>query len=490
MNDGGSSGEGSQLLGDVDVSDIREQLLHGDGFDNTEDACHIFDTTPPSMDLLVAQTYKNLTESQLLQLPDELILQIMKSLDVESIRCVRKSSRRFMYLFSFKDFQVNHRLHAVTCNHQMWRSVICPSQKDPMVITKETKLAKGRAELCDMCFKWFRGRLYSRQTTEELDYFHCSGCKSDHHARLFSLAELSRPPRERACIGREGFVRLCEHKIITYVDVCRAQAEDSGRRIVFDCHDPSHSFAGHRQGGEDVYVELYAGNSSGTALESASQHELRKLSFGKRTHFTPPTRSGKSRPTAQQFRSFLRRLQQNSPTPWYPLDNHSLSPLRMVDPNKCHCFHYEGSDLVRWPLRPNREEDAERECLWSGMAKYKSEPLCDNRAHSETQGFNYYHTNFSVSLWDCAQSSELECMTLTHWRHFQFDQPWSPQWIYALDPASYGQLGFGVAAPRCMTRGCRNYMKYETYGPLYACLGGEPEVTALANKRCRDNLSP
>lgn len=46
----------------------------------------------------------------------------------------------------------------------------------------------------------------------------CSGCKTAHLAFLFS--HLERQKRDqRVCIGRQGHIRLCAHRKISYADV-------------------------------------------------------------------------------------------------------------------------------------------------------------------------------------------------------------------------------------------------------------------------------
>ncbi|KAK1455093.1 hypothetical protein CMEL01_03853 [Colletotrichum melonis] len=41
---------------------------------------------------------------------------------------------------------------------------------------------------------------------------HCSGCRRDHPSSLFSVKQRQEEPDTRICIGREGHIRLCEHR--------------------------------------------------------------------------------------------------------------------------------------------------------------------------------------------------------------------------------------------------------------------------------------
>ncbi|KAK8177398.1 hypothetical protein IWX90DRAFT_18329 [Phyllosticta citrichinensis] len=47
----------------------------------------------------------------------------------------------------------------------------------------------------------------------------CSGCWRLHPARLFSPNQLRAAPEARVCIGREGRVRVCEHKLLTRLEI-------------------------------------------------------------------------------------------------------------------------------------------------------------------------------------------------------------------------------------------------------------------------------
>lgn len=57
-------------------------------------------------------------------------------------------------------------------------------------------------------------------------WLHCSGCKVDHLSTVFTDEEAMKPWNKRLCIGRQGYVRLCEHEVITLADIetCMTQA--------------------------------------------------------------------------------------------------------------------------------------------------------------------------------------------------------------------------------------------------------------------------
>lgn len=49
----------------------------------------------------------------------------------------------------------------------------------------------------------------------------CSGCQTRHPAFLFSHPERQKKDDERVCIGRQGHIRLCAHRTISYEDATK-----------------------------------------------------------------------------------------------------------------------------------------------------------------------------------------------------------------------------------------------------------------------------
>jgi len=53
-------------------------------------------------------------------------------------------------------------------------------------------------------------------------YLHCAPCRTNHPTRLFSATQRRLPAPIRKCIAREGYVRLCAHRVVTWnlVEAC------------------------------------------------------------------------------------------------------------------------------------------------------------------------------------------------------------------------------------------------------------------------------
>ncbi|KAK1690448.1 hypothetical protein BDP55DRAFT_756193 [Colletotrichum godetiae] len=49
---------------------------------------------------------------------------------------------------------------------------------------------------------------------------YCSGCRRGHPSSLFSAKQRQKESNKRICIGREGHIRLCEHKTFGWDELC------------------------------------------------------------------------------------------------------------------------------------------------------------------------------------------------------------------------------------------------------------------------------
>jgi hypothetical protein len=282
------------------------------------------------MDPLVALAHRNITWSPLCRLPDEILLEIMERLDFASLYTLRNVSRVFLRLFGAMCFQ--------QYRYGQLPSYIWPTPM-PAILNSRFLVLRSwiqRGKYCATC-------LVSRDARErggmvsafEMAYLHCSGCKLDHQAHLFSAAQRRAPPQERICIGREGYVRLCEHKTIGWDDIQQRLAGWSHLPREIKCKDRSHKIG--RRKTSSVYATPVARFNS----------RCTELSFFKWTHVSFTTIQ---RPlTAEDVRQRLREIQQVSPCPWYPdEDCTSLSPMRCLEPNTCSCLVYTGAKSFDW----------------------------------------------------------------------------------------------------------------------------------------------
>ncbi|KAK3334054.1 hypothetical protein B0T19DRAFT_440744 [Cercophora scortea] len=78
-------------------------------------------------------------------------------------------------------------------------------------------------------------------------YLHCASCGNDHPSRLFSVTQRRAPATRRKCIAREGYIRLCAHKVVTWalVEACLRGDDthintNTDHVVQFKCEHPSH----------------------------------------------------------------------------------------------------------------------------------------------------------------------------------------------------------------------------------------------------------
>lgn len=129
---------------------------------------------------------RNLARSRLCGLLPELTWLITQHLPPESIYQLRQTSRHFRGMFPPVQEQ-NERARSVI-RSQLYCSPCRKLQENPQEL--ENTRAKLRKPL------W------------------CSGCQENHPTVYFSGQQRPLPGYVRICIGREGYMRVCDHLII------------------------------------------------------------------------------------------------------------------------------------------------------------------------------------------------------------------------------------------------------------------------------------
>ena len=187
---------------------------------------------PPTLSATTSQRRSPFNE-----LPEELLLHILRSLDVPSLLVLRRASRKFMRLFGDAEFR---RYHGIS-NGGRWQS----ENVRAIESNKELRLLReliARDRLCTDCVAARTGapsRLDAYHAWSETP-LHCGGCGLDHPSCAFSKRQRALPASKRVCIAREGAVRLCRHKTLTWAeierDARRAAAEKRGC-VLFACEN-------------------------------------------------------------------------------------------------------------------------------------------------------------------------------------------------------------------------------------------------------------
>lgn len=174
--------------------------------------------------------------SRLCQLPEELLIHIMRDLDTPSLLCLRRTSQQFMRIFGDRKFEEYHGDR----NLAPWQSENAKaigSRKQLRIFREQI----GRDRLCQTCISARTGpnsKMNAYQARSE-ELLHCSGCAVDHPSCAFSRKQRALPPTKRVCTAREGFIRICKHKTMTWSDleaaVFRSAAPARKGSTIFAC---------------------------------------------------------------------------------------------------------------------------------------------------------------------------------------------------------------------------------------------------------------
>lgn len=178
------------------------------------------------------------------RLPNELIQQILESLTPLDIQVLKRTCSHLLLLcedFSNRKFPntgaeilaggVYGRPDGV-----WWAPLSKPYELRDMLT---------RDRVCHDC-AWLRAdsARFAAALAELERPLWCDGCKAVHHSFLFSHSERDKSAMNRKCIGMEGHVRLCRHKVITWADVLQMKATSKQRaplgEVCIECHDASH----------------------------------------------------------------------------------------------------------------------------------------------------------------------------------------------------------------------------------------------------------
>ncbi|KAH0437916.1 hypothetical protein CcaCcLH18_03592 [Colletotrichum camelliae] len=172
-----------------------------------------------NIDPLIAAIYRNATKSPLCGLPDHILVNVMQQLDLTTACQLRRTSRTFMRIFSSRLFYEWHDrgegyglLWKSPFQAEGWKEALS------FAAPETTGFCRGcKTNRSPRCWSSDRARAY----------LYCSGCEQLHPTSIFSIAERQKGANTRVCIGREGHIRLCEHKTVTWDDFVRVSSNTS-----------------------------------------------------------------------------------------------------------------------------------------------------------------------------------------------------------------------------------------------------------------------
>jgi hypothetical protein len=460
------------------------------------------------MDPLVAAGFHNLTCSPLCRLPEELLLDIMGRLDLVSIQCLRRASRLFLRLYSspiFRSTQQPER--TVLDSFEHWDEPRDDLPDNHWSEELQILLDKDITNYCQDCqerqinqnHRWRR-----KHTTLTKDYLYCSGCHTEHPVCLFSKTQRSRCCRIRVCIGREGFIRVCEHLVITWEDVINTalklsilNTDDYTTVFLKKCKHESHFPQHHKKdtpllNSQSIYpaVQVRGGIHQHTELGLFWHGHLRlpDVDFDKEGYNKIAT----PRLLRQQLEEFRQKTPAKNIVP-------EFSPGRLIemecfDPNRCSCLRYAGIEQLPkgWQLthRDSEFRVACRKDPSNGLGPlrlYRQKSLQDEQeglqeqkrieSHKVVLGtagtFDYGSGIVWVNTEPCP--TDKRCLQISYTRSICIIPKFRPNtdtipwgWYQALDPDSYDltddEESRGILW--CRQPGCENYYRYIRKAPF------------------------
>ncbi|KAB5559718.1 hypothetical protein GE09DRAFT_1220382 [Coniochaeta sp. 2T2.1] len=156
---------------------------------------------------------RNLDESPIYQLPTEMILMIASHLPDENKYVLQQVSRRFSGVYDGPGFS------------KMPYALSFPTAADISHAATRVELQKliRQDMFCQGCLTSIDadepGTVYAAAKKRLEEPMYCAGCARDHPTMLFSISQRGKGSNERVCIGREGCLRICAHKVLYWSDV-------------------------------------------------------------------------------------------------------------------------------------------------------------------------------------------------------------------------------------------------------------------------------
>lgn len=412
----------------------------------------------------------------------------MKLLNPLTIQCLRRACRQFLRLYCSREFAKSHDIDY----HQ--RSIFVPWHV-PKIESWPRKqlrplLDRDIGEYCADCRVMRTSPTWNEKLSRlTATYMHCSGCRCDHPVGLFSQAQRRARPRSRICIGREGYARLCDHKVVKWAEIAPVASKlaelgtDPKSMTTSVClprcqnpshfpkhHDPQSVHTSHPNLEPTVAVVSMV---SGIFVELRWAGHLRLLDpghdeLGHSKRVTPHV-------MRQQFEQFRKGAAEFIARELPP---GRLTEMNCFDPNRCCCLQYCGLENLSqsWQLTPLGEirypTCRVHQGRRLGVLQSTKDVGNENPQPQEEQTGSHraWADNGSGTLmvWSNSCSSGGSCLRVRYCRRIKvLPAEWRPgrvtmSWFQALDPDSYSlttdNASFGVLW--CRQKGCRNYYRY------------------------------
>ncbi|KAK0639770.1 hypothetical protein B0T16DRAFT_463410 [Cercophora newfieldiana] len=416
-----------------------------------------------SIDPLVADIRHNMECSSLCSLPDKLLLKIMGQLDLTSLQCLRRTCRTFLRLSSSSQRFRSHHTNDGDDFRLPWQSFSFWTKDRELIRRLERDSSNRRCLECrDRVTRWSWHTYQSVQSLMQAKP--CGACEAIHPLAYFSRTE-RRHMRPRSCIGREGHVRLCEHKVLQWHHVVAAvnrlretDSQEPTSIALVTCRHPSHLPTHHDSTDPELYPSIIIEHSSSTTIQLA-------MKWSGHMHLPKRPESGK-RFTPTEIAHQLDRFRRGTPAECIAPQSAPgcLPEMKCFDPNRCRCLHYVGFDHISrgWRLaRPTPGNNFET-CRTDDNARLHALLRPGSRPHAATAPSA--HTSqtllsyplqtpygISISISSCSTPDTQRCLNIIYRRTILIadhasrlreahNLPISHSWMEAIHPNSYRRL--------------------------------------------------
>ncbi|KAF4960382.1 hypothetical protein FGADI_1029 [Fusarium gaditjirri] len=195
------------------------------------------------------------SSSRLLNLPQELLVQVMLNLPHSSLYMVRRTCRVLRNMtddVQFKAFQTD------ILRQGGEHSCLTKAGFDELRMIKRILL---RSALCKPCGRLFDSGELQRRLKDLWRLVACKGCRNFHPALLFPQGRQGSQPDGNICVGLMGKLSICKHLKVTG----QIQPRYTGEKETVKCTDSEHLIMG---GKDSENLPTFQNYGAGVSIDS------------------------------------------------------------------------------------------------------------------------------------------------------------------------------------------------------------------------------
>lgn len=448
------------------------------------------------------------TRSILARLPDNILLRIMSHGDDIDILCLRRTCRTMLRLTAGPEFS---RLYSRV--GQRFSSGY-PQEQVPEAAKDQLHSLLRRDMYCELC-RTVESEMERRLREESL---YCSGCRLSHLVGLFSFRQRrSESDRTRICIGREGYLRACQHLTVSWAQIERWLKTWPRYALSFQCDDASHGqswpLAGHPNTSLHRHVTVEIGKiisdyGNQSRLSRVPGNYVLRISWD--THLNLPALGQEEGIEVSDIIVKVEWIRQNGGS-YIFRDRGDKFPqeMRFFDPNICSCLRLPSPPPGRSWNWNNRENTESALCSFHNRKDPRRPPLVYLNSGKIKANLEFFEHCGCIMNEPWEDVVIKKCSSLASCVHFNYTknvpmgpsryyhckgvtdpetgkcmndtQPWWASWYMSVDPESISlrddEDSKGIYW--CDTKTCLNYYANHRHNPKRRALDPTHEPGVL-----------